>query len=514
MIMKKIKIVLLLGASFFISSCSDYLDVQPANVKGIGNMEDIKGMLSGYLKTVSNPELHRSPASGAYQYEWYSGVEFFPNGSVARLFYYSENSLDYTTYLNYNAGQRVSEDFLKGMNWNWTEIHEVIWNKSYKSIGFMNRVLSEVAALNEETSELQQQIVGEAKAIRSWHAFKLLQYFTPYNNNELGIPLSFGSDDLISLVSSRKTQTEVYAMIIDELKEVLAYTAPTNDNYNIFYRKNVINGILAQLYLYKATGPANADDDWANARTHAIAAMEGKYLASSSVELKTLFKSDVEKTYFDNPYVLIAFFWDNKARNAYPPMALQWGNPKNRDLGYNPFYYTGFSLHPELLALYAEGDIRMEEGMYVYNHEFYENGKWLDLYQGGGVGAMEAYSMFRVAEMHLIVAESYVREGNDATARQWLDEFKATRNATAYSSTDLLTEILNERRKEFMTEYDYTWLDLKRNGLSLTHTFTDPDAGETTVTLENNDYRYAFFIPIGSELSVNPKMEQNPGWEN
>ncbi len=511
--MKKITILLLLFVGIFVTSCDDYLDVEPANVRAIDNIEDIKGILGGYLLTVSEPQQGMNPG-GSSSYSWYKeigDIGFFPNGDVARMFYYSENSLDHITYLDSRTGQNLQSNFLKGMEWKWTAIHKEIWDMAYGCIGLMNRILSEVTLLDEESSDLQQQITGEAKVIRCWHAFKLLQYFAPYNNDELGIPLNFDADDLVSLVNSRKTQTEVYEIIINELNEVLAYTAPTKESYNIFYRKNVIHATLAQIYQYKAEGPAQADNDWENARTHAIAAMEGKYLATTSEEMITIFKSTQKKVDYDNPHTLITFFTGaKKFEMEYTPLNSrnQWGYPKYHSR--NPFYYAGFSLHPELLALYAEGDIRMEEGVYVYDYIYNDNYKWLNT----SSSVQEIYPMFRIADLHLIVAESYLREGVEATAKQWLDEFKAARNAMAYTSTDLLTEILNERRKEFMTEFDYIWLDMKRNGLSTTHVFVDPTEGEKTINLESNDYRFAFFIPIDSELSSNPNLEQNPDWEN
>ncbi len=523
--MKKFTILLLLSVGIIFSSCDKYLDVDPTNVKAIGNLDDVKGMLGGYLRTVKDPSLHRDHVSGSYIYEWYEGINFFPNGNIARLFYYSENSLDHRTYLSSNIRtERFSEDFLKGMNWNWREMHKYIWEKAYLSIGLMNRVINEVEALQVEDSELKQRILGEAKVIRSWHALKLLQYFAPFTNDELGIPLHFNADDLTKLISSRKPQTEVYTMIIADLEEALEYTALPQQDYNVFYRKSVINAILAQLYTYKGTGPVMAADDWEKARNYATAAMEGKYLAQSTDELKTVFRpkfSDYNYSgefYTDNPHAGILFFWGYKDRSASNPLAWQFGDPVRRDLygGIYSYYYGGVKLSDELLALYDTTDIRMEERMFVHNNTLNENAKWLHLFSGYSAGerAMEAYPMFRTAELHLIIAESYARDGNDAMAKQWLDEFKAARNTSSYTSTDILTEIMNERRKEFMTEYDVRWLDLKRNEMSITHTFYDLNSVLNTVTLQSNDYRFAFYIPVDSELSVNPNLTQNPGWEN
>ncbi len=511
--MRKITIILLLCAGIFSSSCDKYLDIQPANVKAIGSMEDVKGILGGYLLSIAAPQATINYDINGYGHDWYKGINFSLDAEVFQMFSYYDNSMDHSeSMLGYQADQ-YGEAIAKALNWASIETHGHFWENAYKNIGLMNRILAEVDRLNEPASDLQQQIVGEAKIVRAWNAMKLLQYFAPFTNETLGIPLKFDVEDLTNTIETRKTQTQVYEMIFTDLKEVLAYTAPTNENYNIFYRKNIVNGILAQLYLYKATGPVKAEDDWANARMHAMAALEGKYLATSSDELKTVFFLDDTKYQFDSPFAAILFFWESK--DIFPWTSRIWGIPLYRATGisFNPAYY-GRPLHPELLDLYDEGDIRMEEFMFIFDSINFENNKWLTEGNGKPGDARNTYQMLRTAELHLIVAETYAREGDEATAKQWLDEFKASRNTTYYASTDILTEIMNERKKEFFSEYDIVWLDLKRNEMSITHEFVDPISGAQSITLESNDYRFAFYIPVEGELSLNSGLEQNPGWSN
>ncbi len=509
--MKKIIIIILLSAGIFTTSCNDYLNVDPANVKAIGSMEDIKGILAGYLETYKIHYAGASAGNPSSFYHWYDDIGFMLTGEVLQMFSYYDNSMDHTKSLDGINGERYGLEILKALNWSSREVHGILWQQGYKNIGLMNRILEEAAALNEETSELQQQVVGEAKVIRAWNAMKLLQYFTPFTNDALGIPLKFDTEDLVNTEDPRRPQTEVFEMIIADLKEVLTYSAPTNENYNLFYRKNIVNGILAQLYQYKATGPAKADDDWANARMYAKEALANKRLVSNTDELKQLFFYYEPAYFYDTPFASIIFFWTVTGPIQGNSI---WGSPGYRDLGYNAYYYTGRPFHPELLALYDEDDIRMEEGMFIWNDLYKENNKWLATGLGRSSRIRNTYHLLRTAELHLIVAESYAREGNDGTAKQWLDEFKASRGTSYYASTDILTEIMNERKKEFCTEYDIIWLDLKRNEMSLTHEYIDPVAGPQTATLESNDYRFAFYIPVDTELSLNPNIEQNPGWSN
>lgn len=240
-------------------------------------MEDIQGILGKYLLGINT--LSSS--------DTYDGIKFalmYPQ--LLQMFSYYDNSLDHKDDLLSYQYQNYGKVVPQGLNWISTDVHGAYWVSAYKNIGLMNRILMEVATLNKADSDLQQQIIGEAKTVRALYAFKLLQYFAPFTNETLGIPLKFDTEDIINTSETRKSQTEVYEMILKDLKEVLAYTAPTKEDYNLYYRKNIINGILARLYQYKATGSVKSEDDWENSRMHAMAAMEGKHLASSSDELK------------------------------------------------------------------------------------------------------------------------------------------------------------------------------------------------------------------------------------
>jgi hypothetical protein len=140
-----------------------------------------------------------------------------------------------------------------------------------------------------------------------------------------------------------------------------------------------------------------------------------------------------------------------------------------------------------------------------------EGGLRKHLYAGSMVG--EVMPLFRLADMHLIIAESYARTGDTGNAKMKLNEFKLSRNATEFtgSDSDVLHEILNERRKEFCGEQDMRWIDMKRNDITITRNYNDVAGTPLEVTLLGNDYRYAFYIP-DSELSLNKKLSQNPGW--
>ena len=116
-----------------------------------------------------------------------------------------------------------------------------------------------------------------------------------------------------------------------------------------------------------------------------------------------------------------------------------------------------------------------------------------------------------MAETFLIQAEALAMQDRIEEARIILDRFKSARYKSTYTipteKEALLQDIYRERRKEFVAEGDYGWLDMKRLGLKAERTI-----GGITFKLEGEgDYRYAFPIPQ-SEIDNNKEIRQNPGW--
>ena len=72
----------------------------------------------------------------------------------------------------------------------------------------------------------------------------------------------------------------------------------------------------------------------------------------------------------------------------------------------------------------------------------------------------------------------------------------------------MLQDIYRERRKEFVGEGDYVWMDMKRLGLKAERTID----GKTYTLNGAGDYRYTFPIPT-RELENNKFINQNPVWQ-
>ncbi|MGQ1785536.1 MULTISPECIES: RagB/SusD family nutrient uptake outer membrane protein [unclassified Saccharicrinis] len=488
--MKKILYILLVFA-WGLSSCEDYLEVEPKNQVVVSTYNDVKATMGSCLAIYTKGN------------DFGYGQPFYSDPDNYRIFTYYSGVLDDTKYLSNWWGTNHRSTFHSSLQWYNESLHPELWTNLYSGIGFFNNVLYDLGEV-DVTEDEANLIKGEAKFLRAWYLYKLMQYFSPYGNNNLGIPVNLNAEDVLSYDASRKTQEEVYAIIISELEEILTYsTEPTS--FSLFYDKQMVNALLAQVYWFKGGSGAGMESDYDNAIKYAQTAMLGEELASLS-EFGNMFKIDDNGTSKDNSNALLVC---------------------------TPFGYTHSSLFTEVVcgyAAYGMNNFASERLYSLYSSDDVRNA-WVNSIPGDPadffapkLGAINKFSnlqgqsftsffFFRIADLQLIIAESYARKGDNASAVSELEKFQMNRynGYVSYTGSDVLQDILDERTKEFCFEYDKVWLDMVRTGKGFTRPAVDLTEEGTTYTLEDNDYRLTQPIPLVAELEEN-RIEQNPGW--
>ncbi len=465
-----------------IISCTDYLEIKPQNVLAIVNYDEVKALLGANLKMYANPGYGESLSQTSISY---LQEDFW------LFFHLYSDDVDTDKYYSSSAGRNNKVLFAKSINWDNTDQPGFIWKSYYLNIGFYNTILDELSKV--DASKVQADIVKfEAKVLRAWHIFKLMQYFSPYKLNKYGIPLNLDAQMVGEYNDSRKTQKEVYDIIISELTECLECETAPKETYNVFYDKRIINAILAQVYLFKGDSGAKLADDYNNAINCANAAIKGRVLGKidSYTHFPVLSDLGVSKQYEQALYV--------DARTNYVISDIVGTS------NYNSQYPT-----EELYNMYDENDIRK-------SYFFDENKrviKFSRLAPEGSWSTYDIYQFWSVAEMHLIIAESYARMGDIPNAKKWLEDFQRNRivDYVGYvgSDVDILQNILDERRKEFCFEYDMRWCDLARLQTGWERNSNDEENSKCIIA--GGDYRFALPIPVLEELQYND-IEQNPGW--
>jgi hypothetical protein len=137
---------------------------------------------------------------------------------------------------------------------------------------------------------------------------------------------------------------------------------------------------------------------------------------------------------------------------------------------------------------------------------------YLEKYSGTIAINTDRIPLFRVAELYLNRAEARAQQENASGARSDLDYIRIRRGLAQVDPTisgqDLIDEILEERRREFLFE-GKRFFDLKRYALPIrkpdgdTIPYADGPISQTRLVLAP--------IPTG-EVQSNTQVEQNPGY--
>lgn len=475
-----ISILLVLGAT----SCKEFLDVTPKNVISMDDLQSVKQALSGFLNGM--------PADGFDGYAF--DIPWPPFGRIyeykAMMLYTSE--WDLSTLASGNEGMTVEN--IEQVDWR-SENTQGYWNKYYAPIGFMNLILYEAETATGD-EDMRDYLMGEAYVMRAYCFFKLLQYFAPYDNNELGIPMCLNSyDDFENVDLSRKPQTEIYAQILSDLHEaeIRLERTPMRKEFNRMYDFPVVNRLYAQVYQFKALSPAAEADDWENAILYASKETKGAELES-------------------NPDKLFAMFNVNNANSkvttneAALRINVTSGTMAN-DALFRGLYISNNFVNTHFPA--SEGDIR-DDFYFMISSGSIRLDKYATYSDWATFG--NVFVGFRLAEAFLIQAEALVMTDQLEEAKAILERFKEARYTGTYTTPSdkegLLQDIYRERRKEFVGEGDYVWMDMKRLGLKAERTID----GKTYTLNGAGDYRYTFPIPT-SELENNKFINQNPVWQ-
>lgn len=496
--MKRIYLIILVLSLIGLQSCKDFLSITPRNTKIVSTIEDYRDIMASYMVMIKSPNPEQSLIYGVF-----GGANNYPNFDVAGVMgvYTGETFLSKASRY-YDSNNSLTTAFGKSTA-TWIRVDWKMWDSYYRFLGYLNLVISGIEKAEGTDEHLRNYVKGEALVWRAYSYYKLLQYYAPYKSNELGIPMHLDPvTDIGNVKPMRKSQTEVYNQIIADIEEALHLMDQTPSNsWNFYYNRAFVQAMFASVYTYKGLSAAGESTDWKNAEHYATEAMKGRKLVNNSASLRKIFDGSMAAlpsapTFFDDEFYVRIVDGNNH-------------NLLNMANAYYKSEYIGpadGSVNPEFYTMYSDTDIRKS----VY---FSADGVVNNKYNIASVAGEEGYGMlipFRLAEMHLIKAESQFRQGKVGESKSTLREFRTARYTSLPndpSDANLLDEIFNERKREFYQESDFLWLDYKRRGVQLERNVD----GEKFI-LEPNDFRYTFPIP-NTEIANNKELGQNPGWD-
>jgi starch-binding outer membrane protein, SusD/RagB family len=497
--MKQHKIKFLIGglALLFLASCKKELDKTPYNAIA----------LSESFKTVKDAKT------------WNNGVYTYLRGRVYGIYTYTTDVQGDQLNATLDYGNRNGAPH----RWDFTSddysIRD-IWAGYYSGITNLNIQLAGFNEITPATSEVAElnRYKGDAYIARAYYYHQLIQLFAkPYEPTtaatDLGVPLVLTYD--VSAQPARATVKQVYDQILADIaqaKTLLSGVAGAQGATR--FTKDAVNALEARVRLNMK--------DWAGAKAAADAV-----IATGTYPLIT-----GQAAFTD--------YWakDTKTESILQLQAIapsELSNANSIYLGYNPStlrYDPDFVPSQWVVDKYASTDIRKAayfSQLPVKIQGINYDNVWLvnkypgnpTLFTGATTNYQHAPKVLRIAEMYLISAEAGARAGgaSEADALLKLNALRIARGLTALiglTGTSLIDAIKDERFRELAFE-GFRLLDLKRwHEPMVRH-----DPQNTTMLTSGPNY-YTLNIPAdhpkfvwglpANDVTVNPNLQQNPGW--
>lgn len=350
------------------------------------------------------------------------------------------------------------------------------WNENYFAILTSNIVLDQLQGIQlTELNKGEWEVTyGSALFYRAYRYYDLMRLFAPQIDSDnkaekLGVPLRLTSD--ITSMQDRASLQECYEQIKKDLLESITYLPDTPQTYLTRPSKWAAYGLLSRMSLQLGEYELALD------YTQRCLAIGDELIDYSVLDSEAVFP--IPQFNKEVIFHSVMIFYSYLSR---------------------PMTY----IHPDLIALYGDGDLRFD----VFFRPRIEEGKFN--FKGNYTGTADGFSGIAVDEIHLIQAESLIRTGKVTQGIEVLNRLLETRwDKEGYQPllindyNSALKKVIEERQKTLV--YRGTrWDDLKRLNKEpeLQQTITRNMDGEIYTLLPNSP-RYAYPIPQ-QELDLNP----------
>ncbi len=386
------------------------------------------------------------------------------------------NGVTYGWYRNV-ANLSATQDYTQNPNYQ-------PWRYYYRIAYAANDVIAGLGGNDSvPASTADKNAMGQAKAMRAYSYFYLLQLFTPkYAPDEKAIPLYI---DTGVVAKPRAKQSEVYSQIVKDLTEAITLMQNSGRVNKGVINSDVAKGLLA--YTYAAMGGDNND----KAATLAQEIM-ARYPITSRAE--TVYDVNIATGGGFNDLSTKSWMWGYDITLENDLDLVSWwgqadvftysyawaGDSKGIDIGlYNSIRPD--DIRKKQFATVTEVDESVDPKGYVLLpadqdgdypgvavNKFYANDRTL----GGQRKITTDYVFMRVDEFHLLAAETLAKSGKENQAKVILKNFLTNRlTDVSYidglSGTALLDEIYLQTRIEFWGE-GKSYLAMKRNKATIT----------------------------------------------
>lgn len=419
-----------------------------------------------------------------------------------------------------------------------------LWQQHYAAIRKANVALEYIPKINFD-GDLKNRLIAEAKFLRALYYFNLVRL---YGDVPLVIDYQKGVTAQ-DYANGNTPSTQVYAQIEKDLLEAADVLPPSYANPDVGRAtRGAALGLLAKVYLTKASYPLNLTGHYADAVTAA------EYVLSAADGGTADYKGKPKAIYnlrADYSHVFLPNFKNNEEHlfsAQFKSNSQNQGNNQNpRSIltnipglvgGYAEmvrFYTKGNDEYFSVYKLYSAKDKR-RDATFVRRFKSPANGKWYGLpisnsavpndstpffnktwdpnSTGATIQSAANVSILRYSDILLIHAEAE-NELNGPTDKAYTSINRVRARAGLNPLTQGLSQaafrdsVYLDRRLEFVFEYQ-RWFDLIRQ---------KDESGKPSFVrnlhlvgkTNAQDYHRLFPFPQ-SEINVNPNIRQNPGF--
>jgi hypothetical protein len=474
-------------------SCKKLVDIPPptqtiAENKVYTTDATAIGVLDGMYATLTNDGF-------GYPFQGSRSIGLSAGLSADELNVFQTDNPNYAYYRNDLAVTRAGYD---------------LWAPMYNNVYVCNAAIEGLQKSTTLTAAVKQQLLGEAKFMRAFFYFYLVNLFGD-------VPLVISTDPTVNTSLARTSKADVYKQIITDLieaKDLMNSDYPDatllgSTSERIRPNKWAAEALLSRVYLF--TG------DYANAEVEASGIINNTGLYELLPDLNSVFLKNSKEAIWQLQPTSIGLNTVEGRMYVIPPTGPG---------GYNPVLLSKY-----LLNSFEPGDQRAVLGNWI-NTTIYQNTPTTfdtvhysykyKIYEAPGVTSIrdmsEYFMVLRLGEQYLIRAEARARIGSNLSgAIADLDKIRDRAGLSSIATTNpgisqsaLMDTIMHERQVELFCEWGHRWLDLKRTG--------KVDAVMSVMTpLKSNgaiSWRsYQQYYPINQdELNKAPNLTQTNGY--
>lgn len=371
------------------------------------------------------------------------------------------------------------------------------WRDMYNLLLHVNSALEGISQSNGLSSALKKQLEGEAKFLRAFYYFYLVNLYGD-------VPLTTTSDWKYNANITRSGKDIVWKQIIKDLTDaeqllsdkylqqdaLTAYIPGTEER--VRPTSWAASALLARAYLYTK--------DWANAEIKATHVISNTSLFDT-VSISNVTSNVFEKNSKEAIWQLMSVntginTWDGNVFILTKPPSAQ------APIQLSSFLNNSFELNDKRKSSWISS---LTSGGITYYFPF--------KYKVRQNTAVTEYLMvLRLAEQYLIRAEARTQQNKFAEALADLNVIRkraGLADAVTAEKNALLTAILLERQVELFTEWGHRWLDLKRSGnIDAVMTIVNPQKANG-VAWQSYKQWYPLLL---SDILLNPNLTQNSGY--